>query len=148
MTQLCLSLSLALAMGLTFALPTASLAKDKLRQEVQLQNTGVAPAADGKAELRIRKKNRMSFNVEAEDLAPANYDVVVGGVLRGTLDVRTLPDGRVEGEIEFDTKREPGHVPLSFDPRGQLVTVERSGTVYLQVVFPGSASSGGGSCTP
>jgi hypothetical protein len=148
MPQRTLARSLALAILIALALPSASLAKDTLRQEVQLQNTGVAPAADGKAGLRIRKKNRMSFNVEAEDLAPANYDVVVAGVLRGTLDVRTLPDGRVEGEIEFDTKREPGHVPLTFDPRGQLVTVERSGTVYLQVVFPGSASSGGGSCTP
>jgi hypothetical protein len=145
MTKGSLTLTLALAMLFAFAIPTLALAKDQLRQEVQLVNTGLAPAADGKAELRIRKKNRMSFKVEAEDLAPANYDVVVNGVVRGVLDVRQLPDGRVEGEIEFDTKREPGHVPLSFDPRGQLVSVERAGAVYLQVVFPGN-SSGGGTC--
>ncbi|HEY8121308.1 MAG TPA: hypothetical protein VII78_08320 [Myxococcota bacterium] len=137
---------LALALLCAPAFPSAAFAKDKLRQEVQLQNTGVAPAAEGSAELRLRKKNRMSFNVEAEDLAPANYDVLVAGVVRGVLDVRTLPDGRVEGEIEFDSKREPGHVLLDFDPRGQLVTVERAGTVYLQVVFPTATT--GGSCTP
>jgi hypothetical protein len=145
MTKRSLPLNVALATLFAFAIPSLALAKDQLRQEIQLVNTGVAPAADGKAELRIRKKNRMSFRVEAEDLAPANYDVVVGGAVRGVLDVHQLPDGRVEGEVEFDTKREPGHVPLTFDPRGQLVSVERSGTVYLQVVFP-SSSSGSGTC--
>jgi hypothetical protein len=119
-----------------FALPSASFAKDKLRIRVDLVNTGAEPAADGKAELRMKKKNRMRFKVEAEDLTPANYDVVVDGSVRGVLDVRMQPDGDVEGEIEFDTKRQRGHVPLTFDPRGKLVTVERAGTVYLQVVFP------------
>jgi hypothetical protein len=136
MTKRSFTLTLALAMLVAFALPSASFAKDKLRIRVDLVNTGAEPAADGKAELRIKKKNRMRFKVEAEDLAPANYDVVVDGLVRGVLDVRMQPDGDVEGEIEFDTKRNRGHVPLSFDPRGKLVTVERAGTVYLQVVFP------------
>jgi hypothetical protein len=133
-----LSLPLAMALALAFALPTAALAKDLLRIRVDLVNTGVEPSADGKAELRIKKKNRMRFKVEAEDLQPANYDVVVDGVVRGVLDVRQQPDGEVEGEIEFDTKREPGKLPLSFDPRGKLVTIERAATIYLQVVFPNS----------
>jgi hypothetical protein len=145
MTKRSRPLALALTALFAFAIPSLALAKDQLRQEIQLVNTGVAPTADGKAELRIRKKSRMSFKVEAEDLAPANYDVVVGGAVRGVLDVRQLPDGRIEGELEFDTKRQPGHVPLTFDPRSQLVSVERAGVVYLQVVFPGS-SSGGGTC--
>jgi hypothetical protein len=72
--------------------------------------------------------------------------LVVGGVVRGVLDVQALAEGRVEGELEFDSKGEPGHEPLTFDPRGQLVSVERAGTVYLQVVFPSSAT--GGTCTP
>ncbi len=131
-----LALTLALAMLFAFAFPSASFAKDKLRIRADLVNTGAEPDAAGKAEFRIKKKNRMRFKVEAEDLTPANYDVVVDGVVRGVLDVRMQPDGDVEGEIEFDSKRQSGHVPLSFDPRGKLVTVERAGTVYLQVVFP------------
>lgn len=133
-----LSLPLALALVLAFALPTAALAKDLLRIRTDFVNTGVEPSADGKAEFRIKKKNRMRFKVEAEDLQPANYDVVVDGVVRGVLDVRQQPDGEIEGEIEFDTKREPGKALLNFDPRGKLVRIERSATVYLQVVFPNS----------
>ncbi len=144
MTKRTLSLSLALAMIVAFALPSLALAKDILRQRVSLENTGVEPSADGKVEFRIKKKDRMRFKVEVEDLTPANYDLMVEGVLEGVLDVRQLADGRIEAELEFDSKREPGKLPLDFDPRGKLITVERGGNVYLQVVFPGTA--GGASC--
>jgi hypothetical protein len=142
-----LSSLLGFAILFALAIPTAAFAKDA-RTRVSLINTGEDGNASGKAEFRIRKGTRMSFHVEAEDLDPANYDVTVGGVLQGVLNVQVLADGRVEGEIEFDTKVEPGHVLLDFDPRGQLVTVERASVVYLQVVFPGPSGSGGsGTCT-
>ena len=95
-----------------------------------------ATAPLGNPALRAQKKSRTRFKVEAEDLTPANYDVVVDGVGRGVLDVRMQPDGDVEAEIEFDTKRERGHVLLSFDPRGKLVTVERAGTCISRSCFP------------
>lgn len=129
-------ISVGLLLLLSAALPVVSFAKDIERTRVKLVNTGVEPTASGKAEFRQRKVDRASFEVEAEDLTPANYDVTVGGVLKGVVDVQLLPDGSVEGEIEFDSKVEPGHVALDFDPHGQLVTVERAGVVYLQVVFP------------
>lgn len=129
-------ISLGLTLLLAAALPAAAFAKDIERTRVRLVNTGEEPAASGKAEFRQRKLDRASFKVEAEDLTPANYDLTVGGTLRGILDVQVLPDGTVEGELEFDSKVEPGHVALDFDPHGQLVTVERAGVVYLQVVFP------------
>jgi hypothetical protein len=139
----------SLALGALMALaliPATTFAKDVSRVRVNLVNTGAAPSASGHAEYRVRKKNRVSFHVEAEDLAPANYDVTVDGVLEGVLDVRQLVNNKVEGEIEFDTKVEPGHVLLDFDPRGKLVTVERAGVVYLQVVFP-VAPPAPGTCT-
>jgi hypothetical protein len=145
MTKRSLLVLLSLAMLFAVSVPEATLAKDKLRLEARLENTGVEPAADGKARFRIKKRDRMRFQVEVEDLTPANYDLMVEGVFKGTLDVRQQADGRVEAELEFDTKIEPGKLPLDFDPRGKLITVERSGTVYLQIVFPGSAS-GGTSC--
>ncbi len=141
-------LTTALGFAILFALaaPSVALAKDE-RTRVSLINTGEDGDASGKAEFRIKKADRLRFKVEAEDLDPANYDVTVGGVVQGVLNVQALPDGRVEGEIEFDTKREPGKEPLDFDPRGQLITVERASVVYLQVVFPGdTAPGGGGSC--
>lgn len=129
-------ISLGLTLLLAAALPAVALAKDIERTRVALVNTGEEPAASGKAEFRQRKLDRASFKVEAEDLTPANYDLTVGGTVRGVLDVQVLPDGSVEGELEFDSRVEPGHLPLDFDPHGQLVTVERAGVVYLQVVFP------------
>lgn len=129
-------ISLGLTLLLAAALPAVAFAKDLERTRVALVNSGAEPAASGKAEFRQRKVDRARFKVEAEDLTPANYDLTVGGVVRGVLDVQVLPDGSVEGELEFDTKVEPGHLPLDFDPHGQLVTVERAGVVYLQVVFP------------
>lgn len=147
------STALGLATLVALGLPSAAFAKDD-RTRVSLVNTGADGDASGKAEFRIKKRDRLRFKVEAEDLDPANYDVVVGGIVQGVLNVQQLSDGRIEGEIEFDTKREPGKEPLDFDPRGQLVTVERAGVVYLQVVFPaaggtvggGGGSGGSGSC--
>ncbi len=105
-----------------------------------LVSTGADADASGKLDFRRKAARRgrvvTRFNVEAEDLDPANYDVVVGGVVRGVLDVRVQPDGSVEGELEFRRPVEPGKRLLSFDPRGQLVSVERAGTVYLQAVLP------------
>ncbi len=142
-----LSSALGSAILLALAIPSAAFAKDE-RTRVSLINTGEDGDASGKAEFRIKKADRMRFKVEAEDLDPANYDVTVGGVVQGVLNVQVLADGRVEGEIEFDTKREPGKELLDFDPRGQLVTVERASVVYLQVVFPDApGTGGGGSCT-
>ncbi len=145
-----LSTALGLAILVGTAVPTTAFAKDD-RTRVSLINTGEDSNASGKAEYRVKKRDRLRFKVEAEDLDPANYDVVVGGIVQGVLNVQQLADGRVEGEIEFDTKTEPGKQPLDFDPRGQLVTVERAGVIYLQVVFPadggtvGGGGSGGGS---
>lgn len=129
----------ALGLFLALALPSVASAKDQVSIRVDLVNTGADPDADGKAEYREKnKKLRARFKVEAEDLEPANYDVLVGGVVRGVLDVRMQPDGSVEGELQWDTKAQGNKRRLDFDPRGQLVTIERAATIYLQVVFPNS----------
>jgi len=146
LTRKLLSLALGLATLTAFVIPSAAVAKDIERTRISLVNTGTDADASGKAEYRLRKRNRISFKLEAEDLDAANYDVTVGGVVQGVLDVRALANGRVEGEIEFDTKVERGHELLDFEPRGQLVTVERAGVIYLQVVFPVGTSTGGGTC--
>jgi hypothetical protein len=131
-----LSLSLALGALLAFSAPGAALAKDQQRIRVALVNTGVEPAASGQVDYRLKKQTRARFKVEVEDLTPANYDLVVGGSVVGTLDVQALPAGGSEGELEFDSKSSRSHLPLNFDPRGQLIEVVRAATVYLQVVLP------------
>jgi hypothetical protein len=138
-------ITFALALLFAFAIPTESFAKDTQRIRIDLENTGEEPQAEGKAEFRLKKKRRTEFKVEVEDLTPANYDLVGGGVVRGTLDIRQLPDGRVEGELQFDSKRAsaPGRrQPLDFDPRGQPIQVVRSAVAYLEATLPAAPASG------
>jgi hypothetical protein len=68
------------------------------------------------------------------------YEVVVGGIARGSLEVVDTGLGEIEGEIELDAAPdEPGEALLDFDPRGALVEVRQGGTVSLSASFPDSS---------
>ncbi len=104
--------------------------------EVPLLNSGADGDAKGKARYRLESDCDDDFRVEAEDLPLGVYDLRVGGVVQGTLTV-ALVDGEPEGELEFDNDPdELGELPLTFDPRGQLIEIVQGGTVYLDRVFP------------
>jgi len=106
--------------------------------ETNLNNSGPDSDASGEAEYE-EETDRTEFKVEAEDLDPGTYDLVVADTTRGELEVGDGEDG-TEGEIEFKNPSESGHPLLDFDPRGKHVEVAQDGTVYLEVDFP---SSGG-----
>ena len=129
--------SLALA---ALAGSPAAAAGARKRVEADLISTGADGDASGDARLRTRR-GRSDFNVEVEDLDPARYDLVVGGVVRAVLDVVEVAPGATQAEVEFANPVQAGKVPLDFDPRGQLLSVERAGTVYLHVVFPASSAA-------
>lgn len=64
-------------------------------------------AEHGDAKYRERG-TRMRLNVELEDAIPGSaHGIFVDGVMIGELTIGALG----EGEVEFDTKIEPGHVP-------------------------------------
>jgi hypothetical protein len=130
--------ALCLAAPATDALAKSS----QTRISARLENTGADLDASGKVEWRSQK-DRVRFKVEAEDLDPASYDVVVAGIVEATLEVAMNSKGS-EGEVEFRNPAQAGKQLLDFDPRGQLVTIERAGVVYLQVVLPNVSSGGGG----
>ena len=129
--------SLALA---ALAGSPAAAAGARKRVEADLISTGADGDASGDARLRTRR-GRSDFNVEVEDLDAARYDLVVGGVVRAVLDVVEVAPGATQAEVEFANPVQAGKVLLDFDPRGQLVSVERAGTVYLHVVFPDSSTA-------
>lgn len=104
--------------------------------EPNLDNVGPDPDADGKARFRQELDCDRDFRVEAEDLPVGDYEVVVGGIVRGTLTVADLGGGVFEGELEFDNEVEPGKLLLDFDPRGLLVEVRQGATVFLSVTMP------------
>jgi hypothetical protein len=105
--------------------------------EVDLNNTGVYPAASGDARLRPRE-DRTDFSVEIEDVPVGAYGLRVGGVNVGTIQVVVRQDGSIEGELEFRNPVEPGKSLLDFDPRGQQIDVLDGSDVILETRFPTS----------
>lgn len=103
--------------------------------EVELNNQGVYAAASGDAKLEPRS-DRTDFSVEIEDVPVGSYDLRIGGDIVGTIEVVTMPDGSVEGELEFRNPVEPGKQLLDFDPRGQQIDVLEGTTVILEQLFP------------
>ena len=110
-----------------------------------------AAGAGGRAKARIRTRDDCDrdFRVEIEDVPVGGYELFVGGVLRGTIDVAFDPStGENEGQIEFDTDPDdPGDRLLDFDPVGQTVEIVQGGTVFFSSVFD-PADPGAQTCTP
>jgi hypothetical protein len=104
---------------------------DGFEISVALINTGLAPDAEGEAEMEIRD-DRTEFEVEVEHLPPGEYDLYVGRVLRGHFPVTD----ETESELEFRDPVDDGHLPLDFDPRGELIEVMQNDAVYLFAEFP------------
>jgi len=100
----------------------------------ELTNAGVYPAGDADAEFEQRP-DRAAFSVEVEDIPVGTYDLYVGSVMRGTINVVNLGGG-TEGEIEFRSPVEAGKVLLDFDPRDQLIEVKQGKTLLFSTDFP------------
>jgi len=101
--------------------------------------------ADGTAVARWRQDDRcrQSFSVELEDVAAGDYALLVGDALRGTIAVRALPSGQLEGEIELEAADDTPHpLTLDFDPRGQVVRIQRGSDVFFADVFGSDATPG------
>ncbi len=114
--------------------------------EEVLTSTGLDANAKATARYRVDADGRHKFDVEIEDVPAGNYTLTIAGTVRGTIRAIVTASG-VEGEIEFDSKVEPGHRVLNFDPRGQLIEISNDAGVYFSHLL-GSGSStlpGGGS---
>ena len=103
--------------------------------EIDLTNTGALPAASGDAKFEIDDDGERDFDVEIEDLPVGGYNLVVGGLQRGTINVEASDDGN-EGEIEFGDPGEDDELPLDFDPRGQLIEIFDGDTLIFSADFP------------
>ncbi len=102
--------------------------------EIDFDNTGLILDASGDLELDVYP-DRVEFEVEVEDLDTGIYELWVGEMMRGEISVIRY-DGDTAGELEFSNPAESGKLLLDFDPRGQFITVEQSGSVFLSAQFP------------
>ena len=115
---------------------------------VLLAAGALQPGAKGNARLRVRSDCRSSFRVQIENVTTGIYDLVVGGVVRGTIMAALDPvSGEIQGEIEFSNSNDaPGDLPLTFDPAGQTIEVSQGGIVVLSSVLGAAPGGGPTSC--
>jgi hypothetical protein len=94
-----------------------------------------------------QRPGRADFKVELSNAPVGSYQVFVADVMRGSLVVTQSAAGLREGELEFRSPPEPGHLALDFDPRGQTVSVRQGSTVILttRVLDSGNNTGGGNS---
>lgn len=133
------SAAVALAAAALLAAPSSALAgKKKLEFEAPLVPTASGPlGASGEIDLSLRGA-RVDLSIEVEDLPLGAYDLVIGGVSRGSIVVDATPDG-AEGEIEFRNRPRAGKVFLDFDPAGMVVEIQQGGAALLSGVVPDAA---------
>ncbi len=107
-----------------------------------LASTRLDPDASGHAKFEIDDRGRRKFSVEIEDVAVGSYELWVGGARRAII-TASLKVTKVGGEIEFEDDDDRSHLPLNFDPRGQLIEVRTAAGVFFSHLFGfGSASDG------
>jgi hypothetical protein len=96
--------------------------------ELPLLNQGLVEGASSHVTLVEDGTTLVSFEVDVEGLAAGNYDLKVADVVQGTLVVADV-NGVLSGELLFNN--DGTGLPLSFDPRGQVVTISQGTSVFF-----------------
>lgn len=107
----------------------------QVKVELPLFNTGTAVGATAEMKFKRDDDGDESFEVEVEDAPTGSYELWVGATQRATIVVENTDSG-TEGEVEFEDSPKSGHLPLDFDPRGELISVVRDGVTYFQRLLP------------
>jgi hypothetical protein len=103
-----------------------------------LASTGIDPDGHADARFRTRDDCDRDLRVEIEDVPVGSYDLLVGGIFRGTIVVVDTGFG-IEGEIEFDTDSDDlNELLLDFDPLGQTIEIVQGATVFFSDTFDGT----------
>lgn len=105
---------------------------------VELSPTSAAPGATGSLELEVRP-GRMELELKVRGLPVGTYEVTLDGTPVAEIVVFADDSGN-EGELELKSPAGPAGNLLDFDPRGKMLAVEQSGTVFLASDVPDSGS--------
>jgi len=105
----------------------------KFRNSVNLlASTGADVDASAEVEFETEDDCEREFKVEVEDLPVGDYDLIVAGVERGTINVADTASG-TRGELEFSSDTdETGKLLLNFDPKDKVVKIKQGSTVYFR----------------
>lgn len=86
------------------------------------------------ATYEVQDDGDIKLKLKARQLALGSYDVSVGGVFRGVLNV-VISGGQTEGELEFESDPDPGQPLLNFAVLGQEILVSRNGNTLFSRVL-------------
>jgi hypothetical protein len=124
-------------------------------QEIQAE-LAAQPAAPQDSSVKITLQHygtgSAKFAVDARDLAVGNYELLVGGVVRGTV-VVVQESNKTQGELVFKSAESgSGTLLLDFPVAEQSIELRQAGTVYFSGIAPalppiGSGEDGANSVT-
>ena len=103
-----------------------------------------ASAGEAVAKLETDEDCGKEFEVEVRGVAADAYELVVGGVVRGSIPVTEDGSGRTKGGIEFSSELDEGKLPLDFDPVGAPIEVRLGDVVVFSIGAFDPASHPGG----
>lgn len=108
--------------------------------------------SESRVSLQRMATGTIELRVDAGDCDPGTYDIVIGGVLRGTL-VLTGTSGNASGERKFKstaTTTTGEFLPLNFEVINQPIRIELGGVVYYNgtIPTPPDQPTGGGPVEP
>jgi hypothetical protein len=87
-----------------------------------------------RATLEIDDDGDIELELKARDLPVGRYDVAIGGILRGTLNIVSWR-GRTKGEIEFDNEPDRNDILLDFPVLDQEITIsDPSGMLFSRTL--------------
>ena len=95
----------------------------------------ISPEAEAHAEVQFGIAGAAALEVEVEEIPAGDYDLVVGGTVRGTITVVDEGD-RLRGKIRFETAPNDSQLPLDFIASGQTLEIRQGDTVFFSGVTP------------
>lgn len=96
-----------------------------------LPPTGAAPLGLARAQLRVDRDARRTFEVALVNVPAGAYELFINGVFRGTIDVFSIPGG-AGGMIFASEPVDEDELPLNFNPFASSYIIQLGGVVYFQ----------------
>lgn len=93
------------------------------------------PASTGEAvaKFETEKDCDKEFKVKIKGVEAGDYELVVDGVVRGTIPVIDHGTGQTSGGIQFSSESDAGKLPLDFDPVGAPIEVRLADAVVFSI---------------
>jgi hypothetical protein len=97
---------------------------------IPLTSTGIDPDATGNALVTTDEAGESKLTIDIQQLPVGDYEVWIGGAVRGTISVTDDGTGATAGQIVFATVTSGTEVPLDF-PLAGSIEIQQAGQVYL-----------------